>query len=142
MSFSEIILAEASNDTVVTGEEVIIPSIGNVNNLEEFSKTLEHGTQQQSFTPLFILGGLFLLMYFFTIRPQIKQQKRHKAMVSGLKRGDKIVTSGGIVGTIVKVEDNDQYIQAEIAQNVKVRMLKSTVLQLLAEEEKVVESEK
>ena len=68
------------------------------------------------FIPLILI---FVIFYFFLIRPQQKKVKEHKAMVEGLKKGDKIVTSGGITGTISRVIDNDK-IEVEIADNVTV----------------------
>lgn len=79
-----------------------------------------------SFLPIIVI---FVVFYFFMIRPQVKQQKQHKNMLSQLKKGDKILTNAGILGVVVKVEENE-YIQIEIAQNTKVRMLKSAVIQL------------
>ena len=79
------------------------------------------------FIPLILI---FVIFYFFLIRPQQKKVKEHKAMVEGLKKGDKIVTSGGITGTISRVIDNDK-IEVEIAENVKVEIVKSTGIQSL-----------
>ena len=66
------------------------------------------------FIPLILI---FVIFYFFLIRPQQKKVKEHKAMVESLKKGDKIVTSGGITGTITRVIDNDK-VEVEIADNV------------------------
>ena len=79
------------------------------------------------FIPLILI---FVIFYFFLIRPQQKKVKEHKAMVEGLKKGDKIVTSGGITGTITRVVDNDK-VEVEIAENVKVEIVKSTGIQSL-----------
>ena len=79
------------------------------------------------FIPLILI---FVIFYFFLIRPQQKKVKEHKAMVENLKKGDKIVTSGGITGTISRVIDNDK-IEVEIAENVKVEIVKSTGIQSL-----------
>ena len=79
------------------------------------------------FIPLILI---FLIFYFFLIRPQQKKVKDHKTMVENLKRGDKVVTSGGIVGTIEKVLDNDR-VEIEIAENIKVEIIKSTGVQAL-----------
>ena len=79
------------------------------------------------FIPLILI---FVIFYFFLIRPQQKKVKEHKAMVEGLKKGDKIVTSGGITGTISRVIDNDK-VEVEIAENVKVEIVKSTGIQSL-----------
>ena len=79
------------------------------------------------FIPLILI---FVIFYFFLIRPQQKKVKEHKAMVESLKRGDKVVTSGGITGTIERVIDNDK-VEVEIAENVKVEVIKSTGIQSL-----------
>ena len=71
---------------------------------------------------------IFAIMYFLLIRPQQKKVKEHKAMVEGLKRGDKVITSGGITGTVERLIDNDK-IEVEIADNVKVEIVKATGIQ-------------
>jgi preprotein translocase subunit YajC len=79
------------------------------------------------FIPLILI---FVIFYFFLIRPQQKKVKEHKAMVESLKRGDKVVTSGGITGTVERLVDNDK-VEVEIAENVKVEIVKSTGIQSL-----------
>ena len=79
------------------------------------------------FIPLILI---FVIFYFFLIRPQQKKVKDHKAMVQSLKRGDKVVTSGGITGTVERLIDNDK-VEVEIAENVKVEIVKSTGIQSL-----------
>ena len=79
------------------------------------------------FIPLILI---FVIFYFFLIRPQKKKVKEHKAMVEGIKRGDKVVTSGGITGTVERLIDNDK-VEVEIAENVKVEIVKSTGIQSL-----------
>ena len=79
------------------------------------------------FIPLILI---FVIFYFFLIRPQQKKVKEHKLMVEDLKRGDKVVTSGGIVGTIERVVDNDK-VEVLISENVKVEIIKSTGIQAL-----------
>jgi len=79
------------------------------------------------FIPLILI---FVIFYFFLIRPQQKKVKEHKLMVENLKRGDKVITSGGIVGTIERVIDNDK-VEVEISENVKVEVIKSTGVQAL-----------
>ena len=79
------------------------------------------------FIPLILI---FVIFYFFLIRPQQKKVKEHKAMVEGLKKGDKNVTSGGITGTISRVIDNDK-IEVEIADNVTVEVIRGTGVQSL-----------
>ena len=73
---------------------------------------------------------IFVIFYFFLISPQQKKVKEHKLMVENLKRGDKVVTSGGIVGTIERVVDNDK-VEVLISENVKVEIIKSTGIQAL-----------
>ena len=79
------------------------------------------------FIPLILI---FVIFYFFLIRPQQKKVKEHKLMVENLKKGDKVVTSGGIVGTIERVVDNDK-VEVLISENVKVEIIKSTGIQAL-----------
>ena len=77
------------------------------------------------FIPLILI---FVIFYFFLIRPQQKKAKEHKTMVENLKRGDKIITSGGIVGRVERIIDNDK-VEVQIADNVKVEIIKSTGIQ-------------
>jgi len=79
------------------------------------------------FIPLILI---FVIFYFFLIRPQQKKVKEHKLMVENLKRGDKVITSGGIVGSIERVIDNDK-VEVSISENVKVEVVKSTGIQAL-----------
>ena len=73
---------------------------------------------------------IFVIFYFFLIRPQQKKVKEHKVMVEGLKRGDKVITSGGITGTVERLIDNDK-VEVEIAENIKVEIVKATGIQSL-----------
>ena len=77
------------------------------------------------FIPLILI---FVIFYFFLIRPQQKKVKEHKLMVENLKRGDKVVTSGGIVGTIERVIDNEK-VEVSIADNVNVEIVRATGIQ-------------
>ena len=77
------------------------------------------------FIPLILI---FVIFYFFLIRPQQKKVKEHKIMVANLKRGDKVVTTGGIVGTVERIMENDKA-EIEISENVKVEIVKSTGIQ-------------
>ncbi len=82
------------------------------------------------FIPLILI---FIIFYFFLIRPQQKRVKDHRAMVQGLKRGDEVITSGGIIGIVDKVHDDDK-IDVQIGDNVKVQVIKSTITSLLTKE--------
>ena len=77
------------------------------------------------FIPLILI---FVIFYFFLIRPQQKKVKEHKLMVDNLKRGDKVITSGGIVGTVERIVDNDK-VEVQISENVNVEIVKSTGVQ-------------
>ena len=83
------------------------------------------------FIPLILI---FVIFYFFLIRPQQKRVKDHKEMVASLKRGDEIITSGGIIGTIDRVMEDDR-IEVTIGENVKVQIIRSTITSLLKKEE-------
>ncbi len=83
------------------------------------------------FIPLILI---FVIFYFLLIRPQQKRIKEHKAMVDSLNRGDDIVTSGGIVGKVVRVLEDDKA-EVEISENVTVKIVKSTVSQVLSKTE-------
>ena len=85
------------------------------------------GSGFAQFIPLILI---FVIFYFFLIRPQQKKIKQHKAMVAALKRGDEVVTSGGIVGTVVKVYDDDK-IDLSITEGVTVQVIRSTIQSLL-----------
>jgi len=85
------------------------------------------GSGITQFIPLILI---FVIFYFFLIRPQQKKIKDHKLMVSVLKRGDEIVTSGGIVGKIEKVYDDDK-LDLVISENVSIKVIKSTIQGLI-----------
>ncbi len=70
---------------------------------------------------------LFLVMYLLLIRPQRKKQKEHDALISALKKGDKVVTSGGMFGTIFAIDDEHNKVVLKIGENVKLEFLKSSI---------------
>ena len=77
------------------------------------------------FIPLILI---FVIFYFFLIRPQQKKVKEHKIMVENLKRGDQVITSGGIIGTVERVMENAK-LEIQISESVKVEIVKSTGIQ-------------
>ena len=81
--------------------------------------------------PMILIVGI---MYFLMIRPQQKRLKEHKAMVEALRRGDQVVTQGGILGKVSKVQD-DGIIEVEIAEGVKVKVMRATISQVLSKPE-------
>jgi preprotein translocase subunit YajC len=74
---------------------------------------------------IIFLIGMFAIMYFFLIRPQVKRQKEHKAMVGALKKGDEIQTMGGLMGKVTELGDN--FMKVEVADNVVVTVRKTAV---------------
>jgi preprotein translocase subunit YajC len=85
-------------------------------------------TAMVQFLPLVLI---FVVFYFLLIRPQQKKQKDHRSMLDTLRRGDRIVTGGGIVGTVSKVVSPEE-VEVDIAQNVRVRIVRSTISSVLA----------
>ena len=83
------------------------------------------------FIPLILI---FIIFYFFLIRPQQKRVKDHKVMVESLKRGDEVITSGGIIGIVDRVMEDDRN-EVTISENTKVQIIRSTVTSLLKKEE-------
>ena len=85
------------------------------------------GSAFASFMPLILI---FAIMYFLLIRPQQKKMKELKAMVDALRKGDQVLTQGGIVGKIYRVGD-DGIVEVEIADGVRVKIVKSTIVQVM-----------
>ena len=79
---------------------------------------------------------ILVVFYFFLIRPQQQKAKEHKTMLSALRRGDRVVTGGGIIGTIAKVVSDDEVL-VEIAEGLRVRVLRSTITGVTAKTEPV-----
>ena len=86
-----------------------------------------------SIAPLVLI---FVVFYFFLIRPQQTKAKEHKSMLEALRRGDRVVTGGGVIGTVAKVV-NDQEVLVDIAENTRIRVLRSTIASVLAKTEPV-----
>ena len=85
----------------------------------------------QDFIPLILI---FAIMYFLLIRPQQKKVKEHQNMVASLRRGDQVVTQGGLIGKVTKVKEENE-IEVEVANGVKVRVLQNTIAQVLSKTE-------
>ena len=79
------------------------------------------------FIPLILI---FVIFYFFLIRPQPKKVKEHKLMVEGLKRGDKVITTGGIIGSVERIIDNEK-VEVKISENVSVEIVRASGIQSL-----------
>jgi preprotein translocase subunit YajC len=89
------------------------------------------GNAIAQFVPLILI---FAIMYFLLIRPQQKKMKDHQKMVEGLRRGDVVITQGGLIGKVVKVKENNE-LDVEISEGVKVRVVQSTVAQVVSKTE-------
>jgi len=92
---------------------------------------MDGGSALAQFLPLILI---FVIMYFLLIRPQQKKVKEHKAMVAALRRGDQVVTQGGLIGKVTKVKD-DAEIEVELADEVKVRVVRNTIAQVVSKTE-------
>jgi preprotein translocase subunit YajC len=77
---------------------------------------------------------ILVIMYFFLIRPQQKKVKEHQAMVEALRRGDEVVTQGGLIGKITKVKDETE-VEVEVAKDVRIRVLRPTIAQVRSKTE-------
>jgi preprotein translocase subunit YajC len=93
----------------------------------------DSGNMFVQFMPLILI---IVIMYFLILRPQQQRAKQHQAMVKALRRGDSVVTSGGLVGKVTKVVDDD-VIEVEIADGVRVRQMRSMVTEVRAKGEPV-----
>lgn len=80
---------------------------------------------------LFPLIAIFAIMYFLLIRPQQKKQREHQAMLGALRRGDQVVTGGGVIGKVTKVKEGESEVEVEIAQGVTVRVVRGTITNVL-----------
>jgi len=87
-----------------------------------------------SFIPLILI---FVVFYFLLIRPQQKRAKEHRAMLEALRRGDRIVTSGGLVGLVTKVTPEEREIVVEIAEGVRVKVMRDMIAQVVSKTEPV-----
>ena len=92
------------------------------------------GVQGSFITSMLPLVLIFVIFYFLLIRPQQKRAKEHKLMVANLRRGDQVVTSGGLLAKVTKVGDGDE-VEVEIAQGVKVKLIRSTITAVLSKTE-------
>jgi preprotein translocase subunit YajC len=89
------------------------------------------GSAIAQFIPLILI---FAIMYFLLIRPQQKKMKEHQKMVENLRRGDVVITQGGLIGKVVKVKENNE-LDVELAEGVKVRVVQNTVAQVVSKTE-------
>lgn len=98
---------------------------------EAFAQTAPaaSGGTESSLLSLLPLVLMFVVLYFIMIRPQMKKQKEHKAMIDALGKGDEVISAGGLLGRITKVDES--YVSMEVAGNVVVQLQRSAVVQVL-----------
>ncbi len=87
------------------------------------------GDMQSSLMSMLPLLLMFVVLYFVMIRPQMKKQKEHRAMIDALAKGDEVVTAGGLLGRISKMGDN--YVGLDVANNVEIQIQRSAIVQVL-----------
>lgn len=75
---------------------------------------------------------IFVVFYFLLIRPQEKRKKQQEALVSGVKKGEEVLTSSGVFGTVTRVNDNDNTLELEIAKDVQIKILKNTIADIIS----------
>ena len=98
-----------------------------------FAQSAGGGGDVTSLLP-FVL--IFVVFYFFLIRPQQKRAREHREMVSQLRRGDKVITSGGLVGTVTKSVDDQETVEVEIAKDVKVNIMRTMIADKRSKDDK------
>ena len=94
-----------------------------------FAQTASGGDMQSSLMSMLPLVLMFVVLYFVMIRPQMKRQKEHRAMIEALAKGDEVVTAGGVLGRVTKL--GDAYLGVEVATGVEVQVQRSAVVQVL-----------
>jgi preprotein translocase subunit YajC len=99
------------------------------------------GGGESALVSLLPLVLIFVVFYFLLIRPQQKKMKQHRAMVDALRRGDKVVTGGGLIGTVTKVL-SDTEVQLELAENVRVRVMRHSIQEVMSKTEPAKDSDR
>ncbi|MGA1742366.1 MAG: preprotein translocase subunit YajC [Pseudohongiellaceae bacterium] len=94
-----------------------------------YAQAADGAAQQSPWTSFIFLGGFILIFYFMLIRPQSKRAKEHKALIEAIGKGDEVITAGGILGKVTKVDE--QYVAIVVADNVELKMQKSSVSAVL-----------
>ena len=94
-----------------------------------FAQGIPSGIPGAGYEQFIVIIGMFVLLYFLMIRPQMKRAKEHKQMTEALQKGDEVITSGGVLGKIVKI--GEAYVAIEIAPNTEVQVQRSAIQTLL-----------
>lgn len=96
--------------------------------LAQVSPTVDTAATNNTFS-LIMIAAIFVLFYFMLIRPQNKRAKEHRELVAQLKKGDEIITSSGILGTVIELEE--PFMKVKIADNVEISMLRNAINKVL-----------
>lgn len=94
-----------------------------------YAQSAAGGDMSSTLTGMLPLVLMFVVLYFVMIRPQMKRQKEHRAMIEALAKGDEVATSGGLIGKVTKLQES--YLNLEIANGVEVQVQRSAVVQVL-----------
>jgi preprotein translocase subunit YajC len=94
-----------------------------------FAQTAAAGSTEASLLSFLPLVAMFVVLYFIMIRPQMKRQKEHKAMVEAIGKGDEVVIGGGVLGRVAKI--GETYIHVEVANGVELQVQRASVVQVL-----------
>jgi preprotein translocase subunit YajC len=97
----------------------------NLSDVPVYMAAAAPAAQEPAWMPFVMMGGILVLFYFMLIRPQNKRRKEHMNLLSSLQKGDEVVTAGGMVGVINKVEDD--FVKVQVAPSIEVRIQKSAV---------------
>ena len=119
-------------DTVASSDKEAVNAKTEQTQIPADQTPYELSPEKMMMDNLFILGMLFFIFYFILIRPQQKRVKTHREMMKALAKGNRIMTTGGIIGTITKLEGDD-IVVVEIAQGVKVRIARSAVSEVMSD---------
>lgn len=101
---------------------------------EELKQNEKGGLGVQQYTQLLFIIGMFAILYFLMVRPQQQRHKKHQEMIRNLKVNDRVITIGGIYGTIVKIKDDSCILR--VSDNVRIELLKNAISQVESNEEK------
>ncbi|MBL8644116.1 MAG: preprotein translocase subunit YajC [Rhodospirillaceae bacterium] len=102
-----------------------------------FAQGASAAAEPNLLTSMIPLVLIFVVFYFLLIRPQQKKMKEHRAMLEAVRRGDRVVTNGGIIGLVTKVMEAERELQIEIAEGVRVRVMRDMIAQVLSKTEPV-----
>ncbi|WP_341758155.1 MULTISPECIES: preprotein translocase subunit YajC [unclassified Candidatus Tisiphia] len=97
---------------------------------EEVAPVAESSSTQSILTSLVPMVLIFVVFYFFLIRPQDKRRREKEAVVGSVKKGEEVVTNSGIFGVVSKINDADNTVDLEIAENIRIKILKSSILDI------------